>query len=646
VVPWFDPETLEERASAADAVSVQRGVLVLAAVLGVLVSVAAVVTIPAAGGLVVLFVAGVVGTELVSAARDDRLADPIDAEPFRLSTPVHLASMIVIGPWGAALAGVLGVFGSRVVRPRPWSDLVARALALGLAGLAGGFAFVVAGGHTGSVTLPDDVLAVSVLVAAYAAVRTVVHGLTSGLGSFVPDPRTLAGEAGLALTLAVGATESAWLLAAIVPTMLLLEHAYHRLIVLRGEVAAALETFANIVDERDASTHRHSIRVAGYVEDLARALGLPPAEVARLRWAGRLHDLGKVAVDAAVLRKRGLLSTGEWAAVRRAPRLSARLLQRFRFAARQAQAVEYHHERMDGSGYYGVSGDAIPLASHFLILSDSFDAMTTERPFRPAMTRDSALAEIERESGTQFHPTLARAFVAVQRGQAVAEVLSPAELSELRDACTPPKRQVLGSVGGTLLAPGPVAFVGVMVALVGLSVGVLELAAVGGACALLGAGSAALHELRARRLSAALERALGEDWAEPELLFEGVAARLERAGATWLGLLSWNDDGLGGRVVAAHGADGPDHGELVSWLVRHADTVEGVFSAGVFDLGSPSAHLAVPLRRENAALAGFLVLASPRPPAAHVVQSLRANFHALGLALAPAPLYPDGLKQA
>jgi HD-GYP domain-containing protein (c-di-GMP phosphodiesterase class II) len=620
--------------------------VVLAAVLGVLVVVASALTFPAAGGVVVAFVAAVVAAELLAAARDDELSDPVDAEPFRVSTPVHLAAMIVAGPWAAALAGVLAVLASRLVAPRPRRDLLARAVALGLAGLAGGYAYVLAGSDTGTVVLPDDLLGVCAVVAAYAAVRTIVHGLAAGLGLFLPDARTLAGEGALALVLALAADHDAWLLVGAVPTMLLLEHAQHRLGVMRGEVAAALETFANIVDERDPSTHRHSIRVAGYVEELARALGLPPVEVARLRWAGRLHDLGKVAVDAAVLRKRGLLSPTEWAALRRSPRLSARLLQRFRFAARQAQAVEYHHERLDGSGYYGVAGDAIPLASHFLILADSFDAMTTERPFRPAMTRRAALAEIERNSGSQFHPTLARAFVAVQKGQPVSDVLAPEELRAIRDACAQSRRPAVGSVGARIFAPVPVSVIGVLVALVALSAGVRELVALGAAAALLGAGSAALHELRARRLSAALARALSDDWAEPQHVFDAVVDGLTRAGASWVGLVAWNPDGISGSLVRAHGKEGPDKAALISWLVRHGDSSEGVFSAGIFDLGSPVAHLAVPLRRETAELAGFLVIASPRFPAAHVVQSLRANLHALGLALAPAPLYGDRLKQA
>jgi len=593
----------------------------------------------------VAFLAAVVGAEVVAAARDDDLTDPVDAEPFRISTPVHLAATVVAGPWVAALAGVVAVLASRLTAPLPWRDLLTREVTFAVAGLAGGYAYVLAGSETGTVVLPDDVLGVCVVVAAYAAVRTIVHGLAAGLGLFPPDVRTLAGEGAIALVLALAADSDAWLLLAAVPTMLLLEHAHHRLGVMRGEVAVALETFANIVDDRDPSTHRHSVRVAGYVEELAQALGLPPLEVARLRWAGRLHDLGKVAVDAAVLRKRGLLSPSEWAAVRRSPRLSARLLQRFRFAARQAQAVEYHHERLDGSGYYGVEGDAIPLASHFLILADSFDAMTTDRPFRPAMRRDAALTEIERNTGSQFHPTLARAFVAVQNGQPVSDVLAPEELRAIRDASTDSRPPSVGSLGSRIFAPAPVGVIGTLTALVALSAGMLEVAALGAAAALLGAGSAALHELRARRLSAALARALADDWAEPERVFEGVVDGLTRGGASWVGLVAWNADGLGGSLVRSHGGESPDEAALISWLVRHGDSKEGVFSAGIFDLGSPVAHLAVPLRRETAELAGFLVIASPRLPAAHVVQSLRANLHALGLALSPRPLYGDGLKQ-
>ena len=133
-------------------------------------------------------------------------------------------------------------------------------------------------------------------------------------------------------------------------------------------------------------------------------------------------------MDASLLRKRARLDGAEWAAMRRHPRLSARLLQRFEFVAPQARAVELHHERADGAGYYGVGGDDLPLASHFLIVADSFDAMTTDRPYRRGLSHEAALMEIERHVGTQFHPVVAKAFVAVQRGVNPLTVLTRAEL--------------------------------------------------------------------------------------------------------------------------------------------------------------------------------------------------------------------------
>ena len=306
----------------------------------------------------------------------------------------------------------------------PWRDSVVRALSLGLAGFAGGYAYVLSGSSTGSIVLPDDLLGLAILGMAFTAVKTLVNRLAARATVIETDLLAAGAEVSLGAALAIAVESNLWYAALLVPVLILLERLHWRLIGLRREVAAALETFANIVDERDSSTHGHSQRVAESVRELAEALELPRGDVRRLWWAGRLHDLGKVSVDAAALRKTGLLNTHDWEAMRRAPRLSARLLQRFRFAAQQAKAVEYHRERLDGSGYYGAHGSDIPLAAHFLILADAFDAMTSDRPFRPALSQEEALAEIERNAGTQFHPTLAKAFAAVRRGLALEDALT------------------------------------------------------------------------------------------------------------------------------------------------------------------------------------------------------------------------------
>ena len=432
-----------------------------------------------------LFAAVAIAAEAIQRREHELLPDALGGERFSLTSPIQIAAILVAGPWvGAAVAGwsvvAVGLFRSFELR-----RLLGHAGALAAAALAGGFAFEMAGGIVGTLRLPDDLMPAVLAGLVYVTVRTLLEGVVTRRAS-LPDLVTSASAVGLGIALGFAALYELWLAFALAPMLLLVERLYARVVALRGEMATALETFANIVDERDASTYGHSLRVANYVNELAASLGLPRSEVRRLWWAGRLHDLGKVAVDASVLGKPGKLSPAEWGTVWRAPRLSARLLQRFRFAAQQAQAVEYHRERFNGTGYYRVSQENIPLAAHFLILADAFDAMTTDKPFRERMGREQALAEIERESGSQFHPVIAKAFVAVQRGQDPADVLTAEELAELRDASVPPpstlptlgelfrRPEVTALAGGALLLVGlgttifPLAVAGVLTTLVGL----------------------------------------------------------------------------------------------------------------------------------------------------------------------------------
>jgi putative nucleotidyltransferase with HDIG domain len=422
----------------------------------------------------------------------------------------------------------------------------------------------------------------------------------------------------------------------LVPLALALQQVQLRLKSLQRETLRALETFANIVDERDPSTYRHSLRVAGYVDELARALELPFSEIDRLRWAGRLHDLGKVAVDASLLRKRGRLDGAEWAAMRRHPRLSARLLQRFEFVSAQARAVELHHERMDGRGYYGVGGEDLPLASHFLIVADSFDAMTTDRPYRQGLTREVALLEIERHAGTQFHPTVAKAFVAVQRGTDPATVLSAEELAELRGAAAP-YRVGLSGPGELKERPELVALGGVVVALAGLGFAQGWLAAGGGGVAVAGLALRALVRLRAERAAAALHRAL-DTGEERERIFVRLAETVARVWKhDWIALLSWDEDGLGGSIEQAVGDEPLPAAALTGLLVREAESGRDAIVAPGAELGCNGVVVALPLRRDNSALVGFLVVAASKLPPRHVELALLESLDEIGLALADRP---------
>jgi len=591
-----------------------------------------------------LFLAASILLELFEEPDRERSREPIQPERFRLASAVHVAALIVLGPWAGALVAAAGVAAGALFRGTPVRGLLFDSSAYGIAACAGGVAFEAAGGNVGSLRLLNDLIPVVALGLAYLTARALLLDVVRGRESFDPRLVASAGEAGLGATIALLAIGHPWNVVLLVPFAIAVHYVQLRLRSLQRETLRALETFANIVDERDPSTYRHSLRVAGYVDRLARALQLPFSDIDRLRWAGRLHDLGKVAVDASLLRKRGRLDGAEWAAMRRHPRLSARLLQRFEFVAAQARAVELHHERMDGGGYYGVGGDELPLASHFLIVADSFDAMTTDRPYRPGLSHEAALMEIERNAGTQFHPAVAKAFVAVQRGVDPATVLSAAELEEIRGASAPYRIRVAGPAE-LKERPELVALGGVVLALAGLGFGQHWLAASGTGIAVAGLALRGLVRVRSERAAASVRRALGvgNDRERAFELLAGAVARLWRH--EWIGLVTWDEDGLGGSIEHARGAAGPHPAGLVSWLVREAESgVDAIVAPGA-ELGREGIAVAFPLRRDNSALVGFLVVAASRLPPRHVELALLDSLDGIGLALAERPALDRGRAQ-
>jgi HD-GYP domain-containing protein (c-di-GMP phosphodiesterase class II) len=584
-------------------------------------------------GSLALVAAAVIVAELLH-RRDDELGGGDGAsERFSVAAPIAAAAALVLGPWPALLVSAAGSLCVRRLAGDPWRESIVRAASLGGAAFAGGYAYLFAGSETGSVALPDDLLGLAVLGMTFSAVKTLVHRLANRATVIETDLLTAAAEVSLGAALAIAAESNLWYAALLAPVLVLLERLHWRLLGMRREMAAALETFANIVDERDRSTYGHSRRVAEHVRELAEALGLPRSDVRRLWWAGRLHDLGKVAVDVSVLTKPGLLNPREWAAVARAPRLSARLLQRFRFASQQAKAVEYHRERFDGKGYYGAKGEDIPLAAHFLIVADAYDAMISERPFRAPKSSDEALAEIEEKAGTQFHPSIARAFVAVRRGLEPKDVLTDQELAAIGESSVPaPVR----SLGGARRRPELLLAVGTTAGLVGLGTGLVELAVAGAVAAAAGGTLWLTSRAGAHRLSAHLDDAIA--WGDRAAMFGRVADAFD---AFWpleyAMLVAWDEEGTGGSVELQRGSSGVPDPELTSWLLREAESARDVIVDDGAQLRREGASVALPLRRENSALVGFLVLGGAGRPPAHVLAAARSSLDRVGLALADAP---------
>jgi putative nucleotidyltransferase with HDIG domain len=181
---------------------------------------------------------------------------------------------------------------------------------------------------------------------------------------------------------------------------------------IREAYSGTLEALVAALDARDRETYGHSTRVAKLTMVLAKQLGV---EEGSRQWTtiergALLHDVGKIGVPDAILRKPGKLSEDEWLEMRRHARIGYEVLKDVPFLAGAAEIVAAHHEAWDGSGYpLGLAGEEIPFGARIFMVADAFDAMATDRPYRRARPYEDCLAEIIRCSGTQFDPAVVEA---------------------------------------------------------------------------------------------------------------------------------------------------------------------------------------------------------------------------------------------
>lgn len=179
--------------------------------------------------------------------------------------------------------------------------------------------------------------------------------------------------------------------------------------------------WADAIERKDPNTAGHARRVTSYSLLLGLELGLPNDVLADLWLAAALHDVGKICVSDAILCKPGPLTAEETAAMRLHPLVGFRLLSPVRCMRRALGGVRHHHERFDGRGYPdGLQGLDIPLPARIIAVADTFDAITTQRPYRAARTPQQAAREITGGEGTQFCPSVVRAFQSLFDSQAFA----------------------------------------------------------------------------------------------------------------------------------------------------------------------------------------------------------------------------------
>ena len=185
---------------------------------------------------------------------------------------------------------------------------------------------------------------------------------------------------------------------------------------LRRAASQSLVGLANALEAKDPYTHGHSGRVGAWARRTALALGLPPDVAEAAGQSGLLHDIGKIGVPEAVLRKPGPLDDDEWALMRRHPVIGAQIVAPFDFFAGSVLAIRHHHERLDGTGYpEGLAGAAIPIVARVVAVADVWDALTSARAYRGALRPAEALAHLMTAAGRTLDEDVVATLVGLVR---------------------------------------------------------------------------------------------------------------------------------------------------------------------------------------------------------------------------------------
>jgi putative nucleotidyltransferase with HDIG domain len=335
--------------------------------------------------------------------------------------PFLSAVMLFPHPWPMLISGVTAVTVDTFVRKKPpiriWFNTAQYTLAVGLAAEV----YTALGGTLLGPQFSLKVLPFVALVGTYFLVNSgsvaLAVALSSGVsvreawnrivgGSFVYDLFS----SSLAVLLAFLYLKSQLLgLALLVVPLFFVRHMYQMNLQLERVNKELLELMVKAIEARDPYTSGHSLRVCEYARSIARDLGLSAKLVDQIESAALLHDVGKIYEEfAPLLRKEGKLTPDERMLMQRHPARSAELASTIaEFRGPVELAIRHHHENFDGTGYPdGLEGESIPLAARIIMVADTLDAMTTDRPYRKALTFERTLEELRKFSGKQFDPAL------------------------------------------------------------------------------------------------------------------------------------------------------------------------------------------------------------------------------------------------
>ena len=344
------------------------------------------------------------------------------------SSAATLAAVVLLGPGGAALVGATSLISLRRggLRERAFNGAM-----YALSAFAAGEAYLALGGQIG-VPKPADFPGIILPFAAAAVVHVVVnHGLLWSMLLLLP-PAGITPQRGrldlhlsLLLVSDLGYATLGLLIAAlwdlvgpfaavlVLIPLFVARWAMGQFAAQEGAYSATMAALCQAVETKDFYTRGHSERVSRGATLLARQIGMGAERVEAIRYAGMLHDVGKLGVPTKVLQKTGPLTEEELAAIQLHPMRGLEIVRQIGFLTEALDGIMHHHERMDGQGYpMGLAGDEIPEFARVIAVADAFDSMTSTRSYRGARSVEEAVAELRKCSGLQFDPVLVDAFIA------------------------------------------------------------------------------------------------------------------------------------------------------------------------------------------------------------------------------------------
>ncbi len=357
-----------------------------------------------------------------------------------LSFTVHLAAGVMFGPVTAALIAAVGILVSDGLIERRAPLKAAFNLAqMSIAVMACSMVYYSLGGSS-SIDLVRDIIPLLAAALVYPIVNNTlvcaVLGLTgrSFTQEWVESIRDIMlpyfSMAPLGALVAYTYQATPWTILYFVPLVLVIYNGFKLFVSLQHETDQALVALADSIERRDQYTYQHSQRVAALASEIAANLRLTPRDADLLVAAARVHDLGKIATDNRVLLKPSTLTDEEWRMIRAHAAEGSELVGHFSMFRKGRLLIRHHHERWDGSGYPdGLAGEVIPLGARIIAVADAYDAMTSDRPYRRALTHEVAVGELQRGAARSSTPRSSRRFLARERAARLQPAPPTAEVS-------------------------------------------------------------------------------------------------------------------------------------------------------------------------------------------------------------------------